>query len=125
MLCFLSNNNGNLDFVKESIDIDGARLLLETMGYNSKSIKIANDLNSGKAQKYKMPMARPNDNTESLAYDPAKLDKAKMVDDIETGEARILDASGRQLEAASSLPFFSDCGMISPSCGRKASSGRK
>jgi len=97
-LFYIKNHNNHMDFVKESVDIGTARLLLETMGYNSKSLKIADDLNSGKAQKYKMPMARPNDNTESLAYDPAKLDKAKMVDDIETGEARILDASGRQLE---------------------------
>lgn len=97
-LYYIKNNKDNIDFVKESIDHDMANLLLETMGYNTKSIKIADDLNSGKPQSYKMPMARPNDNTESLAFDPAKLDKTKMVDDIETGEARIIDAKGGQLE---------------------------
>lgn len=88
-------NNNKLEFVKDTIEPKTAKLFLETIGYNE---KVAEKATTKKGLHLKAPVSKPNENHESLMYDPSKIDKIKMVEQLETGPVEIMDESGNKLE---------------------------
>lgn len=88
-------HNEKLEFVKDNLSPKEANLFLKTIGYNE---KIAEKATKKGGTHLKAPVSRPNESHESVMYDPAKIDKIKTVDQLESGPCEIMDESGNKLE---------------------------
>lgn len=87
-----------ISFEKETIDARSAKFVMETLGYNTNYIKLAEDVNSGKSKYLKSPVATDADNYQSVPYDPTKIDKIQIVEDAKNGPSKILNTNGKEME---------------------------
>ena len=90
-------SEGGIEFHQEVMTPESIRLLLEATGH--KSIKMADEINSGKELYLQAPIYNvQQDMVRSMRFDPNQIKKNSIFNQVEKGPAEIMDAKGRLLK---------------------------
>lgn len=89
-------SDNQLKFVKETVDANGAKLLMEGMGYNSE--KLAKELINGKQMYMQSPITKMNDGVTTFPYNPQKVEKTKIFSNVPSGPVKAMDIAGKSIE---------------------------
>lgn len=93
----IAQDNTSFQFFHENQDSASIRLLLEATGYNS--VKMADEINSGKQLYLKAPVYNQTANpVRSMRFDPKTLKNSSTFSDVKKGPVEVMDSKGKLLK---------------------------